>query len=446
MVLLPHEGFTVNREGHLELDGFDLVELAERFGTPVYVASERRLKANFRRLREAFRKAYPGETVIAYAVKANYTLAIIRLLLLEGAWMETFSGPELFMALAAGTPPERIVLTGGSRLEKDFREALEAGVGLIVVDSPLELARLNRAAGSLKVKASILLRVNPAIQVPTHPAIATGVAGSKFGVDLASGAAFQAFKEALNMDWVNPVGVHTHIGSRILKAEPFVEAAQRLADFLVELNRELGFEASYLDLGGGFGIPYHPEEFSCPLNLEELAGKVSQAIVGKLEGAGLRLPTLILEPGRSLVGDVEILLARVGNVKETPQGKIAFLDASTNHLLPVLYTGQYFELWPANKADKPPEETVTFAGPLCFTGDVIAVNRRVPKIEPDDVIVVFSVGAYCKSVYSFHNAQPRPPSLLLSEHGVEIVQRAETLGDLAARDRIPPRLYRGETP
>ena len=437
--LLPHEGFSINGRGHLTLDGFDLVELAKQYGTPLFVASERRLRANYRRFLQAF-KTYPGKTVVAYAVKANFTLAILRIFNLEGAWAETFSGAELHLALKAGFKPENLVLTGGSRVEADFKEALEAGVGLIVIDSVSELFRLNRAAGELGVKARVLIRVNPAIRIPTHPSIATGVLGSKFGVDIPSGAALNAFREALTLDWVETLGVHMHIGSRILSAEPYLEAVERLMGFIVELDGKLGFRPSFLDLGGGFGIPYKPEEK--PLDLEALAKALSSRIVEGCKSLGLKLPTLILEPGRYLVGDAEVLLARVGNIKDTPAGKFVFLDASTNHLLPILYAGQYFEVCLANKADRPPEETVNFAGPLCFTGDVIAVGRRVPKVELDDLAVILNVGAYCKSTYSFHNAVPRPPSILLGEHGVELVQRAENVNDLTARDVVPPRLYK----
>ncbi len=440
-VKLPHEGFSVNRLGHLVLDGYDLVELAEKFGTPLYVVSEGRLRENYRRLADAFKAHYPGETIIAYAVKANFTLAIIRVFALEGAWAETFTGPELHMALMAGVKPERILLTGASRLENDFREALEVRVGLIVADSLPELYRISRAAVELGAEAKVLIRVNPALEVPTHPSIATGVRGTKFGVDVPSGDAFKAFEEALGLDGVRVLGVHTHIGSRIMRVEPFIEAASCIVDFAGELNSRLGFKPEYLDLGGGFGIPYKPEEYSEALNLNLLAEKISEAIIEGFKKNGLRLPKLIFEPGRSLVGDAELLLAKVRNVKETPSGKYVFLDASTNHLTPVLLVDQYFEIVLANKADRAAEETVSFAGSLCFTADVIALNRRAPKVEPGDLAAVLSVGAYCKSSCMVHNAQPKPPTVMLSSRGAEMVQRGETLDDLVARDLIPPGLY-----
>ncbi|RLI27116.1 MAG: diaminopimelate decarboxylase [Candidatus Hecatellales archaeon] len=438
---LPHGGFAVNRMGRLTLDGYDLAEIAERFGTPLYVVSEERLKRNYEELVEAFKTHYTGEAIIAYAVKANFTLAIIRVLALKGAWAETFTGPELHMALTAGVRPERILLTGACRVEAEFREALEAGVGLIVVDFPQELHRLEKVAGELGVEARVLIRVNPAMRVPTHPSIATGVRGAKFGVDIPSGQALKVFEEALALNWVKVLGIHTHIGSKIMKVKPFVEAASRLVGFVEELNGKLGFKPEYLDLGGGFGVPYKPEEFEKPFDLNLLARRVSRVITSGFKRLGLGLPKLIFEPGRRLVADAEILLARVLGVKETPTGKFIFLDASTNHLSPVLLVDQYYEMVLVNKADMEPSETVSFAGPLCFTKDIIAVNRRMPKIETGDLIAILSVGAYCKSSYMMHNAQPKPPTVMLSKHGIEMVQRGETLNDLTARDFIPPRLY-----
>ncbi|HID18452.1 TPA: diaminopimelate decarboxylase [Candidatus Bathyarchaeota archaeon] len=440
-VRLPHEHFSVNKLGHLVLDGYDLVELAERFGTPLYVVSEGRLRENYRQLAETFKTHYPEETIIAYAVKANFTLAIIRIFALEGAWAETFTGPEFHMALMAGVKPENILLTGTSRGEADFKEALEAGVGLIVADSLPELYRVSRAAEELGGKARVLIRVNPALEVPTHPSIATGVRGTKFGIDIPSGDAFKAFEEALALEGIIVLGVHTHIGSRIMRVEPFLETARRVVDFIGELNSRLGFKPEYLDLGGGFGIPYRPEEFDEVLDFNLLAKSLSKIIVEEFRRLGLQLPKLVFEPGRSLVADAELLLAKVGNVKETPAGKYIFLDASTNHLTPVLLVDQYFEIILANKVNKKIEETVNFAGPLCFTGDIIALNRRIPKVETGDLAAILSVGAYCKSSYMAHNAQPKPPTVMLSKHGAEIVQRGQTLGDLLAHDVIPPRLY-----
>ena len=427
-----HEGFGVNDLGHLTLDGYDLVELAKKYGTPLYVVSEERLKENYRRMVKAFSESYPGKVVFAYAVKANYTLALVKVLVSEGAWAETFSGPELHIALLAGAKPENIVLTGCNRLEEDFREALQLGVGLIVVDSVSELQKLNKVAGETGVKANVLIRVNPALKIPTHPRIATGVRGTKFGLDIQSGLALKAFEEALKMDWVRVVGVHTHIGSQILKIEPFVETAKRITSFVSSLNERFGFKPEWLDFGGGFGIPYKREEKS--LNLILLAKRMTNIIVKAFKKSGLNVPSLLFEPGRSLVGDAEILLARVGNIKDSPFGKYVFLDASTNHLIPALITNQYYEIVLANKVNKKPVEKVNFAGPLCFTGDVLAMGRKTPKVEVGDVAVILNVGAYCKSAYATHNAYPKPATVMLTKSEAKIVQLKETLENIIGRD------------
>ncbi|MCX8175888.1 MAG: diaminopimelate decarboxylase [Candidatus Bathyarchaeota archaeon] len=428
----PHEGFKANSLGRLTLDGYDLVDLAEKYGTPIYVISEKGLRENYKRLLNTFQEHYPGSVVIAYAVKANYTLALIKVFISEGSWFETFSGIELHMALLAGAQPKNIVLTGCNRLKEDFEEALKLNVGLIVVDSVSELQKLEEAASQLGVEAKALIRVNPSLSIPTHPLIATGTRGTKFGLSIEGDEALKAFKKALTMKWVKVVGIHTHIGSQILKVEPFIETAKRIISFVKTLNRKFGFKPEWLDFGGGFGIPYKRGEKS--LNLQLLAKRMSKIIVDGFKDLTLNLPNLLFEPGRFLVGDAEILLAKVGNIKDSINGKFVYVDASTNHIIPVLIINQYYEVVLANKANKKVGEKVTFAGPLCFTGDILAVNRDVPRVKVGDVVAILNVGAYCKSAYSMHNAYPKPPTIMLTEHEAKMVQRKETLKDIISRE------------
>ncbi|WP_309492749.1 diaminopimelate decarboxylase [Candidatus Hecatella orcuttiae] len=434
--MVKHEHFAVNPEGRLTLDGYDLVELADSYGTPLYVVSEARIREKYRQLHSAFRGRYE-KVLIAYAVKANFTLAVVRILAQEGAGAEVLPGGEVRIALSAGIPPEKLVLTGNNKTGEDFTQSLKAGVGFIVVDSLSELRKLDEAAGSLGKTPKIMVRVNPSIQVPTHPYIATAVKESKFGVDIPSGAAFRVYEAALRMKNVETVGVHFHIGSQILSTEPFTEAVERVLDFVELLKEKLGFTPTCLDFGGGYGIPYKPED---PALAPEA---IAEALVGALRPRLSRLgePLLILEPGRCLVGDSEVLLARVGNVKDTPAGKFASVDASTN-LLPGIFTefNRHYEAAVANKADRAEEEAVHFSGPLCFAGDILAKNRRVPRVEEGDIIAFLDVGAYCQVAASTFNAYPRPPTLLLSEHGVELIQRRETYEDIVKRDILPSRL------
>ncbi|MGP3667489.1 MAG: diaminopimelate decarboxylase [Candidatus Bathyarchaeota archaeon] len=428
----PHEGFKVNSLGHLTLDDYDLVDLAEKYGTPIYVISEKRLRENYKRLLSTFKEHYPGNVIIAYAVKANYTLALIKVFISEDSWFETFSGIELHMALLAGAQPKNIVLTGCNRLKEDFEEALKLNVGLIVVDSISELQKLEEAASQLGVEAKTLIRVNPSLSIPTHPLIATGTRGTKFGLSIEGGEALKAFEKALTMKWIKVVGIHTHIGSQILRIEPFIETAKRITSFVKTLNRKFGFNPEWLDFGGGFGIPYKRGEKS--LNLQVLAKRMSKIIADGFKDLKLNPPNLLFEPGRFLVGDAEILLAKVGNIKESVNGKFVYIDASTNHIIPVLIVKQYYEIILANKVNKKIEEKVTFAGPLCFTGDILAVNRGTPKVEMGDVVAILNVGAYCKSAYTMHNAYPKPPTLMLTQHGVKMVQRKETVEDIISRE------------
>ncbi len=433
-MLKLHNHFKVNSSGNLTLDELDLVELADRYGTPIFIISEIRIREKYRQLYCAFKSCYE-KILLTYSIKANFITAVVRILGQEGAGADVLPGGELNIALSAGISPEKLILEGNNKSEAEIENGLKAEVGFIVVDSRSELAKIDRVACRLGKKPRIMLRVNPIIDVPTHPNIATGVRESKFGIAIPGGAAFKAFESALQMKNVDVVGIHVHIGSGILTMEPFLKSAEEILDFANILKKKLNFTPKYLDFGGGFGIPYKPSDSALS------ADTIANTYFGYLK-PGLKEfddPTIIFEPGRYLVGDSEVLLSRIGNIKESPVGRFAAIDASTNLLFPY-FEDRYFEIIVANKADRNAAEIVHFCGPLCFSGDVIRRNCRVPEVEEGDVVALLNVGAYCQAAASTFNAYPRPPTLSIAEGGVDVIQRGESLEDITKRDIIPERL------
>jgi len=421
----------------LTFDGYDLVELADNFDTPIYVISERRVRENYRRIYTAFKGHY-DKIRIAYAVKANYTLAVVRILAEEGAGAEVLPGGEVLITLKAGIRPGELILTGNNKSERAFEEAVNAGVGLIVIDSVSELVKLGDVARRLGKIPKLLLRVNPLIDIQSHPNISTATRESKFGINIQDGAALKAFETAMGVESVDVVGVHAHIGSQILSVEPFREEVEKLLDFVKQLHDKLSFTPTYIDLGGGYGIAYKRDEVS--LNPESVAVAITDVVKSRLEEWGMERPTIILEPGRSLVGNAEVLLARVGNIKTTSTVKYAAVDASTNLLPGIFFENRHYEVLVANKAGEKSEDVVSISGPLCVSGDVIARGCEMPRVEEGDIIAILNTGAYCQVGASTFNASPRPATLLLGEDSVDIIQKSESREDIFARDVLPSRL------
>ncbi len=435
-MLKLHHHFNVNNSGHLTLDGRDLVEMADAYGTPVFVISESRIREKYRQLYCAFKNCYEN-IFMTYAIKANLISAVVRVFAEEGAGADVLPGGELDIALSAGISPEKLILEGNNKSESEIKNGLESEVGLIVVDSMSELMKIDRVAARLGKKPGILIRVNPVIDVPTQPNIATGVRDSKFGIAIPGGAAFRAFETALKMKNLDVAGIHVHIGSGILSMEPFLKSAQEILDFAALLKDKFNFIPKFLDFGGGFGIPYKPGDPI--LSADTIANSYFGYLKPRLKE--FDEPVIIFEPGRYLIGDCEILLGRIGTIKESPVGRFAAIDASTNLLFPY-FEDRYFEIIVVNKADLKPEGIAHFCGPLCFSGDVIRRNCTVPDIEEGDVVAILNVGAYCQAASSTFNAYPRPPTLLICAGGIDLIQRGETLEDIKKRDVIPERLLR----
>ena len=415
------------RKNHLFLEDVDCFALAREHGTPLYVTSEGRLRENIR----AYHRAFP-EADKYFAVKANGNLTLLGIAAQEGMGADVFSAGELSVVRMAGIPRDMILYNGNSKSERDHEMALQAGVRMSV-DSREELEHLARTAQRLGREAEILFRVNPDVSPQTHPKIATGLRSSKFGIPAEQVA--ETYRRAAGLEGVRPVGLHCHIGSQILDTAPFAEAAAKMMDIAAEVVAA-GGRIERIDLGGGLGIQYHPDQ-PAPAPAD-LAAAVLPVFRDRCRALGIA-PRLILEPGRSIVADTTVMLTSVNVVKKAHVNFVA-TDAGFNVLArPMLYDS-YHHVVVANKADEAASQTYTIVGPICETGDVLAKDRQLPALERGDVLAFLDAGAYGFSMASQYNGQPRPAEVLVSGEGAEVTRRAEDASSLLAGQRILPRL------
>ncbi|RLG40604.1 MAG: diaminopimelate decarboxylase [Thermoproteota archaeon] len=414
----------INEGGHLCIRGHDLVELAEKFGTPLYVVDAQRIRENYRRFRDAF-SSYP-RVLIAYAYKANPNLAVCSILKDEGAGAEVVSGGELYIALKVGVDPEKIVFDGVSKGEEELRMAIEEEIGAINVESLEELRKIEKIASRLGKKARIGVRLNPDVPVRTHPHDVTGARHSKFGLDFKS--ALKAYEMAMKMRNIEVKGVHIHIGSQITQVDSFKSAALKLFDLASRL-RGMGITLEYLDLGGGLGVTQGKD------HLKEYADALLKVIREKAEELDLGEPKLIFEPGRYIVADSSVLLTRVNYVKEIFGRKWVLVDAGMNDFIrPAMY-GATHKIVPVNKPQG--EERYDVGGPICESSDVFGRDVRLPKMEAGDLLAILDVGAYGICMSSQYNSRPRPAMVLVDGDKVSVVRERETYEDLISKDRIP---------
>ncbi|EJG07812.1 diaminopimelate decarboxylase [Methanofollis liminatans DSM 4140] len=426
MKLPSHLGI---KNGRLHIGGHDCTALAAAYGTPLYVTDLDRIAGNFRRFRAALAAHYP-ETQVLFAAKANGNLTVIRTLAAEGAGADVFSSGELELALRAGMKPERLLFNGSSKSPADLALAVETGVRLSV-DSIEELRQLNAVAAEAGRTAAIAFRVNPALEVPTHPKIATGLKTSKFGIPAEEIVA--AYAEALAAEHIEPVGIHCHIGSQILEVEPFARAAGVMVRVAREIT-DIGVNLEFIDIGGGLGIPYHHDTDPAPTP-EEYAAAVMPVFLQGIRECGID-PALWVEPGRWLVGDSSVLLVGVNSVKRAHRTFVN-VDAGFNLLVrPAMYDS-YHEVVVADRADAAADGTYTVAGPICETGDLLAQDRELPAPKAGDTIAVLDAGAYGFAMSSQYNSRPRCAEVAVRGGKHAIMRRAERLDDLTATMETP---------
>ncbi|MFN8109739.1 MAG: diaminopimelate decarboxylase [Thermoleophilia bacterium] len=420
---------TVTPEGHLAVGGCDLVALAEEHGTPLVVYDEAAIRAAARAYLDAMARHAPGGEVV-YASKAYYGQGVLRALCEEGLSVDAASGGELYAALRAGFPPERIHMHGNNKDARELGEALDARVGTVVVDGLDEITLLERLAAERGVVQRVLLRLAPGVNPDTHAHIATGQLDTKFGFPLVGGIAEAGIAAVRASPHLRLEGVHAHLGSQLYDLSVFAEAAEVLAAFVAALGGE---DIGTVDIGGGLGIAYTAHDR--PPAIADFCEAVSTAVFEAWDRHGLAAPRIVVEPGRSVVGRAGVVLYRVGGVKEIPGVRTyVSVDGGMSDLLrPALY-GAVYEPLLANRAQDEPAGRFRVVGKHCESGDVLVADAHLPHPEVGDVVCLPAAGAYGVTMASNYNGQPRPAVLFVGDGRARVVTRRETYADIIARD------------
>lgn len=427
------DGLGINELGHLTIGGRDTVELAQTYGTPLYVMDEQQLRQSCRSYMRSIQQFYGGRGLAVFASKAFCCKAMCKLIAEEGMGLDVVSAGELYTAMKANFPPERILFHGNNKTMEELIMALEYGVGRIVVDNETELSLLNQLAISQQKKADVLFRIKPGIEAHTHDFVRTGQIDSKFGLALETGEALEVVKAATAMEGIRVRGVHCHIGSQIFDIAPFELAAEVMLGFMAQVKQTTGQELEELNLGGGFGIKYLPEHD--PVEYERYMKQVAGVVQNTCKKLGIATPFIIIEPGRSIVGPAGITLYKVGSVKEIPDVRtyISVDGGMGDNPRYALYRSPY-EFVAAAKADQPKEMVVTVAGKCCESGDLLGENVHLQKVGPGDILAVLATGAYNYSMASNYNRNPRPAVVLVNQGQARVIVKRETLDDVLRND------------
>jgi len=414
-----------NREGKLYFEGVSASEIAEAFDTPLYVIGESRIRDNYMRLHKALTRNYEKIRVY-YAAKANSNLAVLKILESQGAFLDAVSTGEVFMALTTGFQPSRILFTGTSVRNNELEFLVDSNI-TVNVDSLSQLDRLLE----IKVPCVLSVRVNPEIGAGHHDHCITAGKNSKFG--LWENDALRAYKKAKEAG-VERFGIHMHVGSGVVNVDPFVMALDKLLNVAKRVHDEVGASFDFVDMGGGIGVPYKPEDRELDLNL--FSEKVLSLFKSRVAEYDLGEPFFCVEPGRYLVCDASIILTRVNTVKVTPFKRFVGVDAGFNTLVrPTMY-GSYHHVLVANKLDAPEKETYDVAGPICESGDILAKDRRLPKVQEGDLLAILNAGAYGYAMSSQYNARPRAAEVMVKNGNCALIRERETLNDLISRQRV----------
>lgn len=408
------------RDGELHCEGVPLRALAEEHGTPAYVYSQGAIVSAFERIERAYADL-PHLT--CYALKANSNIGICHLLASRGAGMDTVSAGEIYRALRAGTPPERIVFAGVGKTREEIGYALDVGILQFTVESAAELEAIDDVAAARGARAPIAFRVNPDVDPQTHPYISTGLKKNKFGVPREE--VLDLYERAAGMSNVQPQGIQVHIGSQLVKVRPIVDAVERVVALVDELRRR-SIDLRYIDIGGGLAIRYRDEDPEGP-------DVVAEAIKPLIRATGC---TLLMEPGRFLVGNAGLLLSRVVYLKQGPAKKFVIVDAAMNDLIrPSLYDSHH-EIKPVTRPRFASEEVVDVVGPVCESGDFFAHDRALPRLVEGELIVLMSAGAYGFAMASNYNSRPRPPEILVDGDRARIIRARESFEDLVRGEAV----------
>ena len=431
--MFVNDCLNVNEKGHLTIGGCDTLELAKEFGTPLYVMDEATIRNTCKSYVNSIKTHYDGKGLPMYASKALSCKALVQLADSENMGLDVVSGGEIYTAMKANFPPEKIQFHGNNKTEAELRMALDYNIGKIIVDNLYELELLNKIAGEKNKVVKISMRIKPGIDAHTHNFIMTGQIDSKFGFALETGEAMAAVKESLKLGNVDLTELHCHIGSQIFDIDPFVKAAEVMMDFIGQIKRETGHLVTELNLGGGYGIKY--TENDNPVPYDNYMAAVSKAVKAKAAENDVPVPFIYMEPGRSVVGEAGITLYTVGGRKEIPNVRtyVSVDGGMTDNIRYALYESEYTVV-NAGKADQEPNEKVTVAGKCCESGDLIQKDTPVADVQVGDTLAVLSTGAYNYSMASNYNRNPRPAIVMVKDGKARLIVKRESYDDLVAND------------
>ena len=423
----------INKNGNLTFAGQDTVELAEKYSTPLYLIDENKVREKMRIYVEAINKYFPSGSMPLYASKALCFKKIYKIASEENMGIDVVSSGELYTALKAGFPMEKVFFHGNNKTDFDINFAIENKIGYFVCDNLYELEAIDKIAQSHGVIQKILLRLTPGIDPHTHVKISTGKVDSKFGIAIETGQAEEAVKIALSKKNINLCGYHCHIGSQTFDIEPFADGAEIMLKFIAHIKEVCGYEAEILNLGGGMGVKYvdGDPEIDYAKNIHDIAEVIGE----KCNSLNISFPVILMEPGRSIVADAGMTLYTVGSTKEIPGYKsyISIDGGMTDNPRYTLYESPY-TVAIANKADKPAQSVYTIGGRCCESGDIIQENVNLPLAEKGDILAVMTTGAYNYSMASHYNRIPNPPVIMLKDGESYVAVKRETFDDLIKND------------
>ncbi|UYP08893.1 diaminopimelate decarboxylase [Priestia megaterium] len=427
-----HGTSRINKQSHLEIGGVDTVELASNFGTPLYVYDVALIRQRARGFKETFEK-HGVKAQVAYASKAFSTIAMVQVVHEEGLSLDVVSGGELYTALAADFPKERIHFHGNNKSRAELEMAIKEDVGCIVVDNFYEIALLQEITEQYQKKMPVLLRLTPGIEAHTHDYILTGQEDSKFGFDLQNGQADEAVRLVQDSKGLELLGIHCHIGSQIFETTGFIMATQKLFEKMKEWKQRIEFVPQVLNLGGGFGIRYTEEDQ--PIPVSQYVEVIIEEVKKQSKQLEVEIPEIWIEPGRSLVGDAGTTLYSIGSRKHVPNVReyVAIDGGMNDNIRPALYQAKY-EAVIANRMNDESDELVSIAGKCCESGDMLMWDVHLPKANPDDLLAMFCTGAYGYSMASHYNRLPKPAVVFVEDGEAQLVVKRETYEDIVKND------------
>ncbi len=420
----------INAAGHLTIGGCDTLDLAREYGTPLYVFDEADLRARCQELQGEFSSRLP-DVLVLYAAKAYISKILAGLIADEGMGLDVVAAGEIAVARAAEFPMERVYMHGNNKARSEIEEAINAGVGRIVIDNFLDIENIDAVAGAAGRRQAVLLRITPDVDPHTHAHITTGVIDSKFGLPLIEGQAEEALRRAMAAPNLDVWGIHCHIGSQLFETEPYVQAIDKTIAFAAEMTRKHGLQLREFSPGGGIGLQYVRDE--APPPVAHFAETIANAIKAACQRHGLAIPRVVLEPGRSVVGRAGVALYSVGARKEIPGVRtyVAVDGGMADNIRPAIYDARY-EAIAADRPLAPYEEKVTIAGKYCESGDILVRDVELPRLQPGEILAIPASGAYCLAMASNYNGALKPAVVFVRDGKSRLVRRRETYADLMA--------------